>query len=102
MRYGNIVPYNAFKANQSRRYICEQKMMGIALTAAAAAVLTVPVLAQHTAKTVPAADREFMIKAAQGGMGEVTLGSSRGRAEPEERNSLGCIWSKTIPKPMPN
>lgn len=40
----------------------------------AGAFLAPMALAQHSAKAVPASDRTFMIKAAQGGMGEVALG----------------------------
>ena len=50
-------------------------MRNLLLTAGAAATLTSSVFAQGmAAKAVPAADKGFMIKAAQGGMGEVALG----------------------------
>lgn len=52
-----------------------EKMIKIALAAGAAAALMAPVFAQGmAAKAVPAADKQFMMKAAQGGMGEVALG----------------------------
>lgn len=51
----------------------DKKMIKLALAAAVA--LSGPVFAQGmAAKAVPAADKEFIIKAAQGGMGEVALG----------------------------
>ena len=44
------------------------------LTLSLALALSGPAFAQQTAMKVPAADKQFMIKAAQGGAGEVALG----------------------------
>lgn len=51
------------------------KQIKTALAAGAALALAIPAAAQQgTPGAVPAADKTFMVKAAQGGMGEVVLG----------------------------